>query len=334
MAERCTCTRRGLFGHALNCGTWAVAALALSSPLARAAQARTAAAPVVTAPFARIEPVADGIWAVVSTPFMPDGQRGDFTTLSNGGIIAGRDGVLAVEGFHLPAGAAWLSDQALALTGRRPTHVVATHYHYDHVGGLAGYRQGATGPEILMTARTGTLSAERNGKGRAVEGSPFARSMVPVMLPTLILPEGDAILDLGGRVVRLVARGGHTDSDVTVEVDDPRVIFGGDLVWNGIFPNFMDADPKKWAGAMAGLRADKGAIIVPGHGPVADATDIASLNGLLEVVETAARRAHAAGLPVEQAAKAFVLPESLGRWTLFSPSFYQTALQSWYRVLG
>lgn len=329
----CGCDRRGFFSHAFGCGAWVGLALAAGTPMARQAQARTMADPVVTTPFARIEKIADGVWAVISTPFAPDGGRGDRTTLSNGGIIAGRDAVLVVEGFNSPAGGAWLSDQVLALTGRRPTHVVATHYHLDHVGGLAGFRRGAEGPELLMTARTGTLSAERNALARPVEGSPFAKAP-PVLLPTLVLPEGQSQLDLGGRIVRLVARTGHTDSDVSVELDDPRVVFGGDLLWNGIFPNYVDTEPVKLSTAVAALLAEPKTVVVPGHGALSDAAGLSAFQGVLDAVEAAARRSHAAGLPLEQAAQAFTLPASLGAWTLFNPAFYTNAFKAWYRVLA
>lgn len=329
----CGCDRRGFFGHAFGCGAWVAVALSAGTATARKAQARTLSDPVVTTPFARIEKLGEGVWAVVSTPFAPDGGRGDRTTLSNGGIIAGRDAVLVVEGFNTPAGAAWLSDQALALTGRRPAHVVATHYHLDHVGGLAGFRRGSDGPDLLMTARTGALSVERNGLARPVEGSPFAKAP-PVLLPTLVVPEGEAVLDLGGRKVRLVARTGHTDSDVTVELDDPKVVFGGDLLWNGIFPNYVDADPLKLSTAVRALLAEPAALLVPGHGSLSTAKDMSAYQGVLDAVEAAARRAYTAGLPVEQAAAAFTLPAGLGAWTLFNPGFYTNAFKSWYRVLG
>lgn len=329
----CGCDRRGFLGHAIGCGAWVALALTAGGATAREAQARTLSDPVVTTPFARIEKLAEGVWAVVSTPFLPDGGRGDRTTLSNGGIIAGRDAVLVVEGFNTTAGAAWLSDQALALTGRRPTHVVATHYHLDHVGGLAGFRQGATGPELLMTARTGSLSAERNGLARPSEGSPFAKAP-PVLLPTMVVPEGAAVLDLGGRKVRLMARTGHTDSDISVELDDPRIIFGGDLLWNGIFPNYVDADPLKLSTAVKALLAEPSALTVPGHGPLASAGELSAYQGVLDAVEAAARRAQAAGLPLEQAAQSFTLPAGLGAWTLFNPIFYTNAFRAWYRVLG
>ena len=33
--------------------------------------------------------------------------------------------------------------------------------------------------------------------------------------------------------------------DLTIEVLDPRVVWCGDLVWNGLFPNFVDATPSR-----------------------------------------------------------------------------------------
>src|SRR6187551_3790086 len=58
---------------------------------------------VSTAPFARLDAIAADTWAVISTPL-----GGDRTTFANGGIIAGRSGVIAVEGFYRPLGATWL----------------------------------------------------------------------------------------------------------------------------------------------------------------------------------------------------------------------------------
>lgn len=73
---------------------------------------------------------------------------------------------------------------------------------------------------------------------------------------------------------------------------------------------------------------------VSGHGPVAKVSALSSYLGVLDAVEAAARRAHAAGLPLEQAAQSFILPTGLGAWTLFNPGFYTNAFKAWYRVLG
>ena len=54
-----------------------------------------------------------------------------------------------------------MAQQALRLAGRAPTHVIATHYHGDHTGGLSGANE-ASSPEVLMTEVTRDTMAERN----------------------------------------------------------------------------------------------------------------------------------------------------------------------------
>ncbi|HYC03344.1 MAG TPA: MBL fold metallo-hydrolase [Azospirillaceae bacterium] len=335
-AQPCDCSRRGFLGHALGCGAYVMAGLALASvPERRAFAADKADAALVTTPFARIEKVADGAWAVISTPFGPNGARGDRTTLSNGGIIAGRDGVLLVEGFMTPEGAAWLSAAAEQLTGRRPTHVVVTHYHADHVGGLAGYSRDGKGPEIVATSRTKDLVAERVAAPTGEAKNGLRPTSGRVALPTLLLEgDGPAEIDLGGRTVRLVPASGHTDSDLRVELVEPRVVFAGDLVWQGIFPNYVDAVPSKWAAAVRDILKEDQAAIVPGHGGAGTGRSLRPFLDLLGSVEQAARAAHKAGKPADIAGAEFKPDAALGNWTLFSPRFHGTAFAAWYKELG
>src|SRR6185312_5678804 len=139
------------------------------------------------------------------------------------------------EGFNQPQGAAWLAGKARELTGRWPTHVVLTHYHSDHANGVAGYFGGSEHPVLRSTARTRDLVIERNTQ-------PADPNRVAAMHDaTLLSPSDNTALDLGGRSVRLVPRLGHTESDVSLELDDPSIVFCGDLFWNAMFPNFVDA---------------------------------------------------------------------------------------------
>jgi hypothetical protein len=54
---------------------------------------------------------------------------------------------------------------------------------------------------------------------------------------------------------------------------------------------------------------------------------------VLDLIETAARRAVAAGTPAEAAAKEIVIPATLGEWVLFNPAYFQVALQAWEKEL-
>jgi hypothetical protein len=55
---------------------------------------------------------------------------------------------------------------------------------------------------------------------------------------------------------------------------------------------------------------------------------------VLDAVEEAARRSHAAGVPAAEAGAAFGLPPTLGEWTLFNKVFFERAFTAWYRELG
>ena len=318
-----TLTRREFLTQSGSCAAHLVL-VAASMPLAaRLDWARaTSGAVVAREPFGALEKVADGVWALISTPL-----SGDRTTLSNGGIIAGTHGVLAIEGFNQPQGAQWLAVKARELTGRWPTHVTLTHYHADHANGVAGYFGATDHPALRATERTRALVLERNQPADPARADALRDA-------TLLSPTENASLDLGGRTVRVVPRSGHTESDVSLELNDPGIVFCGDLFWNGMFPNYVDAIPTKLAASVRALRRDADTIYVPGHGAIGRAADYDRYVAMLEAVEHAARTSHAAGAPAADAARAFTLPSSLGSWTLFGATFYQRAFEAWYRDLS
>jgi glyoxylase-like metal-dependent hydrolase (beta-lactamase superfamily II) len=275
-------------------------------------------------PWGRLEEVAPDTWALISRPRNdhPEARR----TLCNGGIVAGSDGVAVIEGFASPTGAAWMAEQAVRLTGRRPTHVVITHFHGDHTGGTAGYVQGAAIPAIFSTGTTRRLLAEQ-AAGYEPDGWE-ARSL---LLPNRMLPDDvDETLDLGGRTVRLVGRRGHTPSDLVIRAGG--VVFAGDLVWNGLFPNYTHAIPPALGEQVRALRDAGADVWVSGHGELARATDMDRYIDLLDHVGEAAMRALEAGTPLEDAAAAYSVPESLGEWYMFSARYPLVAFRAWERA--
>ncbi|MCC6930620.1 MAG: MBL fold metallo-hydrolase [Gemmatimonadaceae bacterium] len=322
-------SRRTFLIDGASCTAHLALAAAVAPHALRRLWAQEARGPVVTTePFGRLEQVADGIWALISTPL-----TGARDTVANGGIIAGRSGVLAIEGFMTPGGAAWLARQAKQLTGRWPTHLVVTHYHADHSSGVAGYRDDANAramPRTLVTEESLTSLF------RAMPTPPAApdEERKAALTGALRLAESSTTVDLGGRTVRLVRRDGHTASDVSVEVDDPSVVFTGDLVWNAMFPNFVDATPTRLALAARALRRERQTTYVPGHGGVATDADVGRYLAMLGEVEQAARAAHGKGTPVAEAAAAFTLSPALGEWALFNKVFFERAFAAWYRELG
>lgn len=310
----CACvSRRSFMRAAAGCGAYALWALSgLPGAARKAFAAETKGEVVATEKFARLERLSEGLWAVISTP------TGGFTTVSNGGLVSGNYFALAIEGFMSPAGGTWLADHCEALTRQRPTHVVLTHFHGDHINGLRGYLTSNPKPMIIVTETV---------RDRLPEEVKAENAFM------VLDPEKPSELDLGGKTARFTPRLGHTPSDVTITVVERNTTWCGDLYWNGMFPNYVDAVPSKLAPNCREMLSDKSATYVPGHGAIGDAKALENYLALLDDIAEAARSAFKRGVPAEEAWQEYKAPESLGEWTLFRPDFPKAAFVAWEHEL-
>jgi cyclase len=114
---------------------------------------------------------------------------------------------------------------------------------------------------------------------------------------------GELTLAVGGLQVRLEEVGpAHTTGDVIVHVPARRLVFTGDIL-------FVDSTPIIWAGPVSNwIRAcDRilnldAEVIVPGHGPITDASGVKSVRAYLRYIDQEARKRFDAGLGVAEAA--------------------------------
>ncbi len=278
---------------------------------------------VAQEPWARIEELGPGMYAVISTPL-----GGDYTTVCNGGIIGGSAETLVVEAFMSERGAEWVAGKARELTGRWPGQVVVSHHHADHSAGAAGFAGtgGEAAPALHATQTTRNL----------VVTSPTNEVPLAPWADAVLVPEGGPVnFDLGDRVVTVQPREGHTASDLTAEVDGGEgPVWCGDLVWNAMFPNYVDATPSRLSRSVRALGGLPATVFVPGHGPLADAEALARYTAVIDSVEEAARRAMEDGRTAQETAEEYEVPEQLGEWTLFNPAYYQRAIEAWMRELA
>lgn len=315
-------SRREFLAVAGGCAARIAAGAALLPPVVRRRWGVPFGRVVAAEPFGRLEQLADGVWGLISTPL-----AGDLTTVCNGGLIAGRNGVLAIEGFMQPAGAQWLSDRCRELTGQWPSHVLVTHYHSDHTNGVSGYFSADRKPTVHSTGATRDQVRDRNKPADPAREHALAEALV-------IDAGAEGTIDLGGRTVTVLPRAGHTASDVALVVEEANLVFGGDLLWNGMFPNYVDTTPTLLARSVEGLRRAGTPTYVPGHGPVASTADFERFRAFLAEIERQAREGRRRGIEPAALAQEYTVPAALGEWTLFNKSFIETAFKAWYRELG
>jgi len=201
----------------------------------------------------------------------------------NVGVSAGADGIFIIDDKLEP-----LTPQLLEAVGRiagGPVRfVINTHWHFDHVGGNATLGEGGA----VIVAHENVRARMSAPQFIAALGNTVPAAAA-VALPVVTFAES-VVLHVNGDDVRVYhVPAAHTDGDAVVHFRRADVIHTGDLYVNGSYP-FVDTSS---GGSLDGLIAavervladcDEQTVIIPGHGPVSNPTELATYRGLLVTV--------------------------------------------------
>lgn len=236
--------------------------------------------------FAEALGIVEGIKsAAATTPVAIHRVRGSIAVLEGSGgnvaVLSGRDGKVLVD-----AGIAVSRPQvatALAALGPEPvTHLINTHWHFDHTNGNEWLHE--LGPEILAheNARKHLLTMQR------VEDWNYDfQPLATAALPTELVADG-RVLALNGTTVELRHYGpAHTDSDISVYFREPDVLHTGDTFWNGIYPFIDYSTGGSIDGSIRAAEANlaiatENTVVIPGHGqPVSKRSELRDFRDML-----------------------------------------------------
>lgn len=232
--------------------------------------------------------VGDGVFA----------RRYEFLALTIGAVV-GDDGILVVDTRASHRQARELIDDLAALSDLPVRWVVNTHYHWDHCWGNALF------PSAQLWGHENTRAAmlEQGEEVRQkVMGYLSVEDHEAIREVEIVPPDhtfSDQVsLDIG-RAVDLRYHGrGHTDSDITIDVDG--VLFAGDLVEEAAPPAFGDAFPLEWADTLANLLSFVRGPVVPGHGDPVDRFFVEQQRAEIAATVELARAGFRSDLPADQ----------------------------------
>ena len=225
------------------------------------------------------------------------------------GLVVGSDAALVVDTRSSHRQGKEIQEDVRRLT-RAPLVVLNTHHHFDHTFGNAVFRPAEIwGHERCVEAMQRWSERARSELSREMPEMAEELREVEVAPPTRTFDQR-ATIHLGDRSVDVRHLGrAHTDNDVVAIVPEAGVIFAGDLVEEGAPPYFGDAFPLDWPETDRKLLGLATGPVVPGHGVVVDAAFVSTQLEEIAAGAEVARRAHAEGRTVEQAAGEVPYPE-------------------------
>jgi glyoxylase-like metal-dependent hydrolase (beta-lactamase superfamily II) len=214
--------------------------------------------------------------------------RGNISVLEGSGgniaVLTGPDGKVMVDA-GISVSRVRLTE-ALAALGKEPiTHLINTHWHFDH----------ADGNDWLHAAGARIIAHENTRKHlsvvQRVEDWDYNFLAHPAGgIPSEVFAK-EHKMKLNGASIELKYYGpAHTDSDIGATFTEANVMHVGDTFWNGIYP-FIDYST---GGSIDGMikaceanlaAANNDTIIIPGHGqPVSNKAELQAFRDMLAAI--------------------------------------------------
>lgn len=245
------------------------------------AVAQDAAAPKLTR-------LSDAVYAYVGIPSgSPFNQFG-----ANVGVVIGDDAVLVVDTLTSAREANHLIQEIRKITDKPIRYAVNTHYHLDHALGNSAFAdlgaiiiaQKECREQLIATGEETLKSAE--AFGLPLDFWQNTR----IAAPQLTF-EREINIDLGGVTVKVLYPGAasHTGGSSIVVVPGQDVLFTGDILFTDFHPFLGEGDFPGWNKALDMIADQKVSRIVPGHGPLSGAKDLADMKEYLATFDARAR---------------------------------------------
>ncbi len=210
--------------------------------------------------------------------------------VSNPGMIAGSDYLLAIDATQGPIPAKAFIAASKQATGKDFGRLINTHHHGDHVNG----NQFFTHAEILSHpyCRDECVKAAANApkmwdKAPGVAEGTEERKLVP---PSVTFKD-ELTYFIGGTEVQFRFAGpSHTWGDMMAYLPQYKILFAGDIAFFWVAPYANNSYITKWietCDKIAGWDVD---MIVPGHGPIGGKKELAEMANYFRVLGVEARK--------------------------------------------
>ncbi len=238
--------------------------------------------------FAQARNVVDGMRAeAANAPTTGHKLRGNISALVGSGgntaVLTAPDGKVLVDA-GMNASRPRITETLGSLGGKPVTHLINTHWHFDHADGNEWLREQGALILALENTRKHLVEATR------VEDGDFSFPPSPAAALPAETVAANRTLKLDGNTLELKQHGrAHTDGGLSVHFSEADVLHGGDVYWKS-YPFIDCSTGGKHRRHDPGYRGDAGGrderdLDRPGHGGLAsDRSELEGYRGMLVAV--------------------------------------------------
>jgi cyclase len=210
--------------------------------------------------------------------------------LNNAGIHVGERGVTLVDTAFTARRGRALRDAIGGLTGKPVQTIVNTHHHGDHTYGNCVFPAATVVGHDLCRDAVIEGGLETTGWFPGVDWGD-----IDIVPPTITFSQSLTLYCDGDQAVLRHLGPAHTSNDVIMWVPGQKLLFAGDLLFNGGTPFVVMGSVQGLIDALTEVSKLAPATIVPGHGAVCDADVIDDQLAYLRFVQEVAKSGYGAG---------------------------------------
>lgn len=213
--------------------------------------------------------------------------------LNNAGCIVGNEAATVIDTTGTEARARAFHAAVRNVTPKPVSALINTHSHGDHTHGN------------FMFAPDAAIIAHERCRREIIAAGRTVGALFPtiefgdwVVAPPTVTFEDRLNVYIDDLRVELMFVGpAHTTNDIVAWIPDRKLLFTGDIIFNGGTPFALGGSVGGWLDALDRIEALGAETIVPGHGAVCGPAAIADVRAYLQWVWDTGKRGFEAGTP-------------------------------------
>lgn len=214
----------------------------------------------------QLHKVSERVYYVRGVPGIATDNEG---FISNAGFVITSEGVVVYDTLGTPSLAKKLIQNIRTVTDKPIKTVVVGHYHADHIYGLQVFKE--IGAEILAPIGyeeyMNSPFAEERLEERRFSLEPWVNEKTVLLHPDRIIEQSESFTLGDTKFTMSLLGSAHSQGDMTLYVENDKVLFSGDIIFEGRIPFLGNANTKNWLETLIKFETDNISALIPGHGP-------------------------------------------------------------------